>query len=123
MGPSDGGLVWLSNGAIVNVTIAFTDDQLAAIAHQVAELLRDQSRTQEAPTDDRELLRVADAAAVAGLSRKTIYNYLSDGRLTRYGQSRVPMVSRSQLLALIGRDVREPGRQAPARRRSLSKGK
>ena len=33
MGPSDGGLVWLSNGAIVNVTIAFTDDQLAAIAH------------------------------------------------------------------------------------------
>jgi hypothetical protein len=123
MEPSDGGLVWLRNGAIVNVTTAFADDQLAAIAHQVAELLRDQSRTQEAPTDDRELLRVADAAAVAGLSRKTIYNYLSDGRLTRYGQSRVPMVSRSQLLALIGRDVREPGRQAPARRRSLSKGK
>jgi hypothetical protein len=107
----------------MNLTVTLTDDQMAALAHRVGELLRDQSPTQEAPTDDRELLRVAEAPAVVGLSRKTIYNYLSDGRLTRYGQSRVPMVSRSQLLALIGRDVLEPGRQAPARRRSLSKGK
>ncbi len=48
----------------------------------------------ETPTNARDLLRVAEAAALSGLSRKTIYNYLPEGRLMRHGLRRVPMVSR-----------------------------
>jgi hypothetical protein len=44
---------------------------------------------------------VADAAKLAGLARKTIHNYLSEGRLTRHGLPGVPMVSRAELLGLM----------------------
>jgi predicted DNA-binding transcriptional regulator AlpA len=57
----------------------------------------------ETPTNARDLLRVAEAAALSGLSRKTIYNYLSEGRLMRHGLRRVPMVSRAELLGLMTR--------------------
>lgn len=89
----------------MNITFILADGQLEEIARRVADILREQSATPETPTDDRELLRVADAAKLSGLSPKTLYNYLSEGRLARHGQPRAPMVSRAELLALMGTDV------------------
>jgi predicted DNA-binding transcriptional regulator AlpA len=48
----------------------------------------------ETPTNAKDALRVAGAAALSGLSRKAIYKYLSEGRLMRHGLRRVPIVSR-----------------------------
>jgi len=93
----------------VDLTVILTDDQLEVIGHRVAEILRGDASQADAQADDRDLLRVADAARLAGLSPKTIANYLSEGRLTRYGQPRVPMVSRAELLAMIGRKARTAG--------------
>lgn len=86
------------------MTITLTEDQLRAmIAQEVARILATSAPSPETPTDARDLLRVSEAAALSGLSRKTIYNYQSEGRLMRHGLPRAPMVSRAELLGLMTR--------------------
>jgi excisionase family DNA binding protein len=86
-----------ANWSELDLTVTLTDDQLEAIAHRVAELLADRRASEPAP----ELLTVSQAAELAGVTRKTIANWLSAGRLRRHGVARRPWVSRVELEALL----------------------
>jgi excisionase family DNA binding protein len=85
---------------------------------RVAELSADRRAPEPAP----ELLTVAQAAELAGVSVKTVRSWLSNGRLTRHGPPRHPVVARSELLALLAgpprsrtlRRARTPKRGQPA---------
>lgn len=81
----------------MDLVVTLTDAQLEAIAHRVAELLSDRLASEPAP----ELLTVSQAAELAGVTRKTIANWLSAGRLRRHGVARRPWVSRVELEALL----------------------
>jgi Helix-turn-helix domain len=103
----------------VIITLTLADDQLEEIAQRVAEILA--AREPTSPTPD--LLTVAQAAEVAGVSPKTIANWLSGGRLTRCGAPRSPLVDRAELQAFLDpegrrqtRTVRRtrPGKPRPA---------
>jgi hypothetical protein len=96
----------------VDLTVTLTDAQLEAIAHRVAELLADQRPSESSP----ELLTVAQAAKLAGVSEKTVRNWLSTHRLTRHGAPRTPRVARGELLALINQQPVSDGRTARPRR-------
>jgi hypothetical protein len=66
----------------LDLTVTLTDEQLEAIAHRVAELLADQLPFEPAS----ELLTAAQAAGIAGVSAKTIRNWLSAGPIDSPGQ-------------------------------------
>jgi Helix-turn-helix domain len=89
----------------VNLTVTLTIDQLRGMIEQeVARAFAASGPAQGPPTEDRELLRVSEAAALVGLSPKTLYNYRSEGRLTRHGLPGAAMVSRTELLGLMEHD-------------------
>ena len=103
----------------MNVVLTLSDGQLEEIAQRVAEILA--SREAAAPAG--ELLTVTSAAALAGVTPKTLRNWFSLGRLTRRGAPGTPLVDRGELLALLapgspsdGRGVRpkRPGKPRPA---------
>jgi len=81
----------------VDLTVTLTDDQLEPIAIRVAELLADRQSSEPAA----ELLTVAQAAELAGVSATTVRNWLSAGRLTRQGVPGGPMVARADLMTLL----------------------
>lgn len=99
------------------ITLVLTDDQVRQIATVVASLL-DEERGATSP----DLVGLDEAAALAGVSSRTIGNWCSRGRLTRYGVPRRPLVDREELLALLSPPVVAPGRtprvrSGPPRRR------
>jgi len=81
----------------LDLLVTLTDAQLEAIAHRVAELLAEGRASEPAA----ELLTVSQAAELAGVTRKTIANWLSAGRLRRHGVARRPRVSRVEVEALL----------------------
>ena len=54
----------------------------------------------ELAVDSGDLVTVARAAELRGVSPKTIRNWLSSGRLTRHGDTRAPLVDRSELTSI-----------------------
>jgi hypothetical protein len=96
----------------VNITFTLTDGQIEELAQRVAEILADR-----APSEPSEQLTVAQAAALAGVSTKTVRNWMSAGRLVRHGAPRAPRVARDELLAVIDPQPRSEGRAARKRRR------
>jgi len=92
----------------MDLTVTLTDAQLEAIAVRLAELLADRP---SAPAP--ELLTVAQAAELAGVSAKTVRNWLSAGRLARHGKPHAPRVARAELLALIDPQAVLDGRTDP----------
>jgi hypothetical protein len=60
---------------------------------------------------------VAVAARLLGMAPKTIANMLSDGRLTRYGAPRRPLVALEEIEAITHRRGREGAPLAAVRRR------
>ena len=95
----------------MNLTVALPDAALEQIAQRVAEILAAREPESTAP----DLLTIDQAAELAAVSRKTVSNWLSAGRLVRYGVPRAPRISRSELLGLLapeppsdGRAVRRP---------------
>jgi excisionase family DNA binding protein len=79
----------------VSVTVVLTDDQLELIASRVAAIL-----AAAPPTGGDPLVSVDEAARMLGVTRKTVANMLSDGRLTRHGASRRPLVARAEVEAM-----------------------
>lgn len=79
------------------ISHTYPTDEL--IDQRVAEVLRAGANSEPEP----EFLLVPDAARLAGLSPKTIYNYLTDGCLTRYGVRGAVLARRVELLELIER--------------------
>jgi hypothetical protein len=77
----------------VDLTVILTDEQVEAIALRVADLLADRLASERVP----KLLTVAQAAELAGVSAKTIRNWISAGRLSRHGAPRAPRVARGEL--------------------------
>jgi hypothetical protein len=99
------------------ITLVLTDDQLRQIASAVASLLREEQSTAPPP-----MLGLDEAAALAGVTPRTISNWISRGRLTRYGVPRRPLVARDELLALLAPAPIAPSRtprvpSGPPRRR------
>jgi len=70
----------------------------------VAEILAERER----PESASELLTVDKAAELAGVNRRTVINWLSSGRLDRFGVNRRPLVSREQLEGLIATKQAKP---------------
>ncbi|MFN8109170.1 MAG: helix-turn-helix domain-containing protein [Thermoleophilia bacterium] len=89
-------------------------EQLTAIAEAVAEILD----ARQAALDP--VLTVARAAELLGVTEKTVRNMLSDGRLTRHGAPRRPLVSREQVTRLALGDT--PARTSPGMRRRAPAG-
>ena len=99
----------------MKLEIELTPAQVRELAGLVAGILRDESLA--AP----ELIAAGEAAELAGVSRKTIANWLASGRLTRDGVARRPLVSRAELADLLAtprptgqRTVRSASRRAVA---------
>jgi excisionase family DNA binding protein len=63
-------------------------------------------------------MTVQEAARRAGVSPKTVHNWLSDGRLVRHGVPRRPLVEREELEQLL----RPPTRRVSGIRRSVPRG-
>ena len=80
----------------MDLVVTLTDAQLEAVARRVAELLADRR-----PAEPSERMTVAQAAELAGVSAKTVRNWMSAGRFVRYGAPRSPRVARAELLAVI----------------------
>jgi len=102
----------------VNVTLTLDDAQLEVIARRVADIL--QARAGGTPDPSPDLLTVARAAELAGVTPKTISNWLPAGRLTRHGVARRPLVSRAELERLLAPEG--PRRQTRAVRRGAARG-
>jgi excisionase family DNA binding protein len=81
-------------GDLVNITMMLTDDQLDELAQRVAEILACRE-------PEPDLLTLDQAASMAGVSPRTISNWISAGRLERHGVARKPLVARAELLALL----------------------
>jgi len=92
---------------LMDLTVTLTDAQLEAIAPRVAELLADRRASEPVP----ELLPVAPAAQLAGVSAKTIRNWLSTGKLPRTGSR----IARTDLMALLAGPQRSMPRRARRR--------
>ena len=91
----------------MDLVVTLTDAQLEAIAHRVSELLADQR-----PSEPPELLTVAQAAELAGVSTKTIRNWLSARKLPRTGSR----IARADLMALLAGPERTPRRARTPKR-------
>lgn len=105
----------------LTLSVSLTDDDLDALAERVATILAARSMD-AAPAGDH--LAVPAAAALLGVSPKTVRNYLASGRLTRHGAPRRPLVARVEVEAMARGEararpaerVRRPSRARPAER-------
>jgi excisionase family DNA binding protein len=102
----------------VNIALTLTDEQLRELAVLVADEL--QARPDGTPGPPPDLLTIAQAAELAGVTPKTISNWLSAGRLSRHGVARRPLVSRAQLEALLAPEG--PRRRTRIARRGAARG-
>jgi len=102
----------------VDLTITLTDAQLEQIAEREAVVLTDRAPSEPV----RDLLTVAHAAQLAGVSPKTVHNWLSAKRLRRLGVRGRPLISRVEIVALIAakpaRRARNRGKPEHARARA-----
>lgn len=73
----------------------------AAELVSLADALERAKGVRDADAGDRPLITVREAALRAGVSPKTVVNWLSAGRLTRHGVPRHPMVKRAELDELL----------------------
>jgi excisionase family DNA binding protein len=89
---------------LLTLTVALSSADLDAIAERVAAILVERAD----PLREANYVTVPEAAALLGVTEKTIRNYVSSGRLTRHGAPRRPLVSREEVVAL----ARGEGRQA-----------
>ena len=100
----------------MDLVVTLTDAQLEAIAHRVAELLAAERPSEPAA----EWLTVAEAAALARVTAKTIYRWRSEGRLTADGSTGRALIDRPELEALLAAGPKlqartaKPGRRAPS---------
>ena len=91
----------------MDAVVTLTDAQLEAIARRVAELLADQR-----PSEPPESLTVAQAAELAGVSTRTIRNWLSAGKLPRTASR----IARADLMARLAVPARAPRRARTPKR-------
>jgi excisionase family DNA binding protein len=83
--------------ALAQALASLDSDQLSSLADAL-----ERSRTRKtAALADSPWLSVAEAAKVAGVTPKTVHNWLSARRLNRYGVPRRPLVDREELDALL----------------------
>jgi hypothetical protein len=82
---------------LVDLVVTLTDDQLEEIADREAEQLTDHRAPEPVP----EQLTVAEAAALARVTAKTIYHRRFDGKLTAGGSRGRPLIDRPELEALL----------------------
>jgi Helix-turn-helix domain len=97
----------------MRLAIELSDDQIIDIASCVADVLSERFGR----SLDCDLLTLDDAAALAGVKRATVANWLSRGRLARHGVPRKPMVSRQDVLALVGPQQRADAIRTTAKKR------
>lgn len=93
------------------LTVRLDPADLETLAQRVAELLADRTPV-AAPGPAPDMLTVPQAAALLGVTPKTVTNYLSAGRLARGGVPKRPLVSREEVEAL----ARGEARPRPAQR-------
>jgi hypothetical protein len=101
----------------LTLAVTLAPEQLDALAERVADILAERQATAEVAGD---YITPTVAAGMLGVSAKTIRNMVSDGRLTRHGAPRRPLVARDEVLALArgeGRQPRENVRRPSARPR------
>jgi excisionase family DNA binding protein len=82
----------------VNVALELTDEVLDEIADRVAERL---AAGFAAPEPSPPFLSIDEAAEYARCGRQRIYDLRSSGRLSRHGDGRRALVSRTELDALL----------------------
>jgi excisionase family DNA binding protein len=83
--------------ALAQALAALDPDQLSSLADAL-----ERSRTRGTTgIHDSPWLSVDEAARMAGVSPKTVHNWLSARRLNRYGVPRRPLVDREELDALL----------------------
>jgi excisionase family DNA binding protein len=97
--------------ALAQALAALDPDQLSSLADAL-----ERSRTRgTVVVVDSPWLSVEEAAKLAGVSPKTVHNWLSARRLNRYGVPRRPRIDRGELEALL-RPVHEVGLRRELRR-------
>jgi len=103
------GPVIVDVAALAQALTDLSPQQLATLADAL-----DRSRGQSGyPKDDRPWLSVGEAARLAGVRPKTVHNWLSTRRLTRYGVPRRPLVDRRELEDLLRPTVVEIAQRRP----------
>ena len=89
-------------------------DELAPLA-EALDGARNSSRVSQ---ELLPFMTVQEAARLAGVTPKTVHNWLCEGRLVRHGVPRRPLVDREELEHLL----RPPARQVSGIRRSVPRG-
>jgi hypothetical protein len=89
-----------SRGCLVPLTITLTDAQLDDLAEVLADRVAGILAARRGG-DALELIDDREAAELAGVSPRTIANWRSRGRLTRFGIPGRPRVSRAEVLELM----------------------
>ena len=121
---TDGGAV--ANGAI-EATVTLSVRQLEALVEPIVQRAVERALAERMPSAAgvASHVPVAVAARLLGMAPKTVANMLADGRLTRYGAPRRPLVALDEIEAITHRRGRErpplapiPPRPAPARPRT-----
>jgi len=103
------GPITVDVAALAQALADLSPQQLSTLADAL-DRSRGQSRYSE---DDRPWLSVGEAARLAGVRPKTVHNWLSTRRLTRYGVPRRPLVDRRDLEDLLRPTVVEIAQRRP----------
>ena len=108
----------VANGAI-EATVTLSVGQLEALVEPLVQRAVERALAERMPSavGVASHVPVAVAARLLGMAPKTVSNMLSDGRLTRYGAPRRPLVALEEIEAITHRRDRERAALAPVRSR------
>ncbi|MBI2684015.1 MAG: hypothetical protein HYX33_01270 [Actinobacteria bacterium] len=109
---TDGAMV--ANGAI-EATVTLSVRQLEALVEPLVQRAVERALAERMPSAAgvASHVPVAVAARLLGMAPKTVANMLADGRLTRSGAPRRPLVALDEIEAITHRRVRERPPLAP----------